>query len=99
MARKQSKYTKSARGVECQIRIPGVCNFNPETSVLAHLNGGGMATKHSDIHAAIACNDCHDVVDGRVQTKDFTPEEIKIMFLEGVIRTQGLWLYAGLLKI
>lgn len=27
---------KEARGRECQIRIPGVCNGNPETVVLTH---------------------------------------------------------------
>ncbi|HBZ7600867.1 TPA: DUF1364 family protein [Klebsiella pneumoniae] len=26
---------KSARGQECQVRIPGVCSGHPETSVLA----------------------------------------------------------------
>ncbi|HFR8650170.1 TPA: nuclease domain-containing protein [Escherichia coli] len=28
---------KAARGRECQVRIPGVCNGNPDTSVLAHI--------------------------------------------------------------
>ena len=28
---------KAARGRECQVRIPGVCNGNSETSVLAHI--------------------------------------------------------------
>ncbi len=28
---------KAARGRECQVRIPGVCNGNPETTVLAHI--------------------------------------------------------------
>ncbi len=27
---------KEARGRECQVRIYGVCNGNPETTVLAH---------------------------------------------------------------
>ena len=27
---------KAAKGQMCQIRIPGYCNHNPETSVLAH---------------------------------------------------------------
>ena len=35
-----SKYTKSARGQACTVRSP-VCNGNPETVVLAHLNGAG----------------------------------------------------------
>lgn len=38
---------KEAKGRECQVRLPGVCNFNSETTVLAHyrmagLNGVGM---------------------------------------------------------
>lgn len=28
---------KAARGRECQVRIPGVCNGKSETSVLAHI--------------------------------------------------------------
>lgn len=33
---------KAARGRECQVRIPGVCNGNPETSVLAHIRLAGL---------------------------------------------------------
>lgn len=32
---------KTARGRECQLRVPGVCNFNPETTVLAHYRLAG----------------------------------------------------------
>ena len=31
------KIRNSARGQDCALRIPGVCNFNPETTVLAHV--------------------------------------------------------------
>lgn len=33
---------KAARGRECQVRIPGVCNGNSETSVLAHIRLAGL---------------------------------------------------------
>lgn len=33
---------KAARGRECQVRIPGVCNGNDETSVLAHIRLAGL---------------------------------------------------------
>ena len=81
MATKQDKYTRSARGQPCQIRIPGVCVPAPEneTTVPCHLNGGGMAAKHSSIHLAYGCNHCHDVVDGRVQT-DMSYELIQLYF-------------------
>lgn len=49
---------KAARGRECQVRIPGVCNGNPETSVLAHIRLTGLCgtgTKPPDLIATIAC--------------------------------------------
>ena len=48
---------KAARGRECQVRIPGVCNGNPETSVLAHIRLAelcGTGTKPPDLIATIA---------------------------------------------
>ena len=38
----QDKYTKLARGEACQVRIPGVCNGNWETTVLAHYRLSGL---------------------------------------------------------
>ena len=89
---------KLARGKPCQIRIPNVCNFNPETTVLCHLNGGGMGMKQPDLLGAWGCSSCHDVVDGRVQIIGHTPTQIKNMILEGVIRTQKELLAMGLEK-
>jgi hypothetical protein len=94
-----SKLRKSAQGQECQIRIPGVCNGNPETTVLAHLNGGGMGAKRSDIHAAYACSDCHDFVDGRSGHDNREQSNRVIYHLQGVIRTQEIMLKEGLIKI
>lgn len=101
-----SKYTKSAKGKECQVRIPGVCNHNPETVVLAHLNGAGMGMKHEDIHGAYACSACHDVIDGRAALPKSicfrridSSIEKKIYHLEGVIRTQKIMIKEGVLKL
>ena len=100
MASKQDKYTKSARGQACTIRIPGVCKPAPdnETTVPCHLNGAGLGIKHSSIHLAYGCNACHDVVDHRVRT-DWTDDQIQRWFLEAVIRTQILMIQNGVLKI
>ncbi|WP_160621301.1 DUF1364 domain-containing protein [Mixta intestinalis] len=90
---------KAARGRECQVRIPGVCNFNPETSVLAHYRMAGTCgtgCKPDDWQAAIACNCCHDVIDGRVNT-GYTREELRLMHAEGVLRTQKIWKEEGLI--
>ncbi|MCE0850532.1 DUF1364 domain-containing protein [Pseudomonas asiatica] len=61
------KVRESARGQDCTVRIPGTCNFNPETTVLAHLPCGqkGMGMKGFDTVAVYACSACHDVLDGR----------------------------------
>ena len=89
---------QAARGRECQVRIPGVCNFDPATTILAHLNGAGMGRKASDIHASLCCSACHDVADSRVQSV-YTSDEVKLMFLEGIMRTQEIWLTEGRIVI
>ena len=86
------------------MRIPSVCNHNPETTVFAHLGGGGMGTKHSSIHGAYACSDCHDAVDGRSHAamKEpyyFTTQDLRNMHLEGTFRTQKLMIKDEVLKL
>lgn len=57
-----------ARGQACMVRIPGVCNHNPETTVLAHIRRGGVAgagQKPPDTCAVWACSACHDAIDRR----------------------------------
>lgn len=63
-----TKLRKAARGEVCTVRLPGVCNWNPETTVLAHIRrnwNAGAGKKAPDHHAVFACSDCHDVIDGR----------------------------------
>lgn len=86
-----SKLTREARGRECQVRIPGVCNFNPETTVLAHYRLAGTcgtAIKPDDTQAAWACSACHDEVDRRTRLID--ANEARLMHAEGVMRTQEI---------
>ncbi|EOZ7468769.1 DUF1364 domain-containing protein [Enterobacter hormaechei] len=89
---------KEARGRECTVRIPGHCTFNPETSVLAHYRLAGTCGtgyKPDDLQGAIACNGCHDVIDGRVKTNEYTYEELRLMHAEGVFRTLAIWKKEG----
>ncbi|MGP2964128.1 DUF1364 domain-containing protein [Serratia ureilytica] len=82
---------KEARGRDCQIRIPGICNFNPETTVLAHyrLAGtSGTAIKPDDAQGAWACSACHDEVDRRTRLID--ANDARLMHAEGVMRTQEI---------
>lgn len=62
---------KAAKGQRCQVRLPGICNHNPETVVLAHYRLAGMCgtgIKPSDLLGAFACSSCHDCIDGRTKT-------------------------------
>ncbi|MCK5236068.1 MAG: DUF1364 domain-containing protein [Deltaproteobacteria bacterium] len=93
-----SKIRKSAKGEECQVRIPKVCNFNPETVVLAHLGGAGMGMKANDIHGTYCCSACHDVIDGRVIT-GYPSDSIRVMLLDGMVRTQLILIDKGLLVV
>ncbi|MEL5564478.1 DUF1364 domain-containing protein [Serratia ureilytica] len=82
---------KEARGRDCQIRIPGICNFNPETTVLAHYRLAGTcgtAIKPDDTQAAWACSACHDEVDRRTRLID--ANDARLMHAEGVMRTQEI---------
>lgn len=93
-----SRITKSAKGEKCQVRIPGVCNYDPSTTVFAHLNGGGMGIKKSDLHGAYCCSACHDAIDGR--SDHAIPHQTLALFhREGVERTQDILLEKGLIKI
>lgn len=80
---------KEAKGRGCMVRIPGVCNHNSETVVLAHvrLTGvSGMGMKAPDILGAWACSSCHDAVDRRNHT-DLERDYVRLMHLEGMART------------
>jgi len=68
---KSKAIRQSAKGEDCTLNIAGVCNYNPETTVLAHLpdESKGMGRKSDDISACYACSDCHDVIDGRSMKK------------------------------
>lgn len=92
-----SKIRQSARYQECQVRIPNICNHNPETTVLAHINGAGWGRKQHDIHGAYCCSNCHDAIDGRMRS-EYSLETLKLWHLEGVVRTQQILLAEGLIK-
>lgn len=95
---KQTKYTRSARGQDCQVRLPGICNHDPDTVVLAHLNGGGAGMKHLPIHGAYCCSDCHDVIDRRRKTMIPWDDVIR-WHMDGVIRTQIIMVRDGVLQL
>lgn len=91
---------KEARGRECQVRIPGVCNGNSETVVLAHCRLSGLCgtgIKPPDLFGAWSCSACHDEIDRRTRLTD--AGEAHVAHLEGVIRTQAALLKEGKVKV
>ena len=80
---------KAAKGRGCLVRLPHICNFNNETTVLAHyrLAGiSGMGIKSDDLIGAWACSACHDAIDRRANT-DLDRDYVRLAHLEGVVRT------------
>lgn len=80
---------KEARGKECMVRIPGVCNHNQETTVLAHYRLAGYcgaSMKPDDDMGAWACSACHDAIDARTSGhQDLS--YLRLWHAEGVMRT------------
>lgn len=98
---KMTPIRKAARGQDCTIVLPGVCNRDPATSCLCHSNsladGKGMGLKAPDTAAAIGCSACHDVLDGRRPRPAWlAKDEVDAAFRAGIalthqfLRTKGL---------
>lgn len=97
---RQTKLTKAARGRECQVRLPGICNHNPETVVLAHYRMAGIcgtSLKPNDLIGAWACSACHDAIDGRVRVP-IGRDGLRQFHLEGMVRTLDILVKEGVVK-
>jgi hypothetical protein len=99
------KLRDSARGMECTLRLPGICQGGTETTVLAHLHSGiglkGTGMKVPDWWAVFACHACHDVLDRR---RKIVPVGDPNIFLHiyaaaAVQRTWAIWFELGLLRV
>lgn len=91
---KATPIRQSANGQPCQVRVPFICNGDSSTTVLAHLNGAGLALKAHDHEAAYACSACHEWLDGGY-ARTHTRAERDLYHLEGVINTQRLLVEQG----
>ena len=81
-----------AEGRDCEARLVGICNSNPETTVLAHfrligIRGGG--SKNPDLIAGWLCSACHAWVDTH---KDC---QTQLDFAKAVFRTQAKLIEEG----
>ncbi len=89
---------EEARGRECQVRSP-VCNFDSETTVLAHIRMSGisgMGYKAPDLLGAWCCSACHTLVDtGCYGDVELLPDDRDLLLLRGVMRTQAQLIREG----
>lgn len=78
------------------MQVVGVCNFNPDTVVLAHVQteGGKMGAKEDDFSACFACSDCHRWLDDYLD-----PDEAVFYTRRAMVRTWRVWVREGLIKI
>lgn len=99
-----SAITQSARNEDCTVRLMGVCNRNPETTVWAHDNEpeGGKARGKKlicvDHIGAYACSDCHMVYDRQVtRPAGMSKAYVDAQFAKGravseqKLKDKGLW--------
>lgn len=93
-----SEFRKSAKGQQCQVRLDGICNGDPETTVLAHIRrpfNAGVGTKPHDTEATFACDACHAEIDRR--TRHLESDFVTLCAFDGMLRTQAIWRETGLL--
>lgn len=93
---------RAARGQECTLQFPAVCNFDPATTVLCHSNyladGKGMGLKAPDTVACFGCAACHDLLDGRrLRPADLSLHDVESAFYAGVVRTHQILRALGLM--
>ena len=94
-----TKIQQSARGKPCQVMLEG-CMPENETVVYAHMNGGGMGTKQSDLFGMYACLNCHDIIDGRKQLDPPIEREwLELQVARAVLKTQKILLRDNLIKL
>ena len=87
---------KLAKGMDCLIRLPGVCNRDSATTVLCHFRMAGLsgyAVKPHDIFAAWGCSSCHAYVDSHHDALT------QLAFAQAVFRTQQKLIDMGELDV
>ena len=95
-----------AKGQECTLRLDGICNHDPETTVLAHIERKGfgmMGSKPHDLSAVHACSSCHDEIDGRINGSfprgDNYEDKIELAKFNALLETLDRAIRAGLVTL
>ena len=101
---RSQKLRDSAQGESCTFQIIGVCNSDPDTTVLCHLpdESHGMSRKSDDLSCAYGCSACHDAVDARdfkAYTRLIHLGELDWHMRRAMVRTLRRMIEKGLIKI
>lgn len=91
---------KLAKGQECMLRLPGICNSNPETTVLAHVRRGfyGMGIKPVDWCGVWCCSACHEAYDRHKPPRNYMPYEMEAEMLRALCQQLAKYVEMGVLK-
>ena len=97
-----SKLQRFARGQQCTLRLPNICNGNPETVVGAHVKPqgfGAMGAKPNDLHMVHACSDCHAFIDGGYAVQGWTREQVDSEIFRALCETQNRVIDEGIKEL
>ena len=94
---KSAKIRKFARGRDCTIRLPGFCNRDSDTTVMAHppIANGGMGSKASDLECAICCWGCHMAIDQHIAKRI----DVFECWIRGSAETRAQLVEAGIVEV
>ena len=98
---KSQKMRDSARNEACTLNLMGVCNYDPATTILAHLpdESNGMGKKADDLSACYACSACHDAIDNRIQWSENELEHKEWYYRRAQTRTWRRMVLLGVITI
>lgn len=98
---KMTKIRRSARGEECTLNFPGICNYDPDTSVWCHSNryehGKGAGIKAHDEHGCVGCSACHAFYDGGYANCGWERDQVEAWFDMAEARSREILRAKGLL--
>ncbi len=97
---RSKKITDAAKWETCTLQIAGECNYNPETTVFCHFpdESHGIAKKADDISGGFGCSNCHDCIDGRRKSEEWSGHK-EFYMRRSQTRTMRRLFELGVMKI
>lgn len=99
---RNKKLLAAAKGQECTLNIPGVCQGGTETTVPCHspLGEDRNGTKAPDFAVADGCMACHDYLDRRatLNGEHINDEDQRFYVHRGIMRTLANRFSRGIIR-